>query len=147
MILDPAMVWLLDGNLLTALAISSHVHHARAVAWFYAQPRRFATCSVTEGTLLRLHMMSALDTSAAAAWATLGQLRQMQGHEFWLDGFSYDEVSHRGLTGHRQVTDAWLAELARQRGERLATLDGGLAAFHPDVADLIPIHDETPQAL
>jgi len=38
------MVWLLDGNLLIALAISSHVHHARAVAWFYAQPRRFATC-------------------------------------------------------------------------------------------------------
>lgn len=81
--------------------------------------------------------MSAVDTSATAAWATLGQLRQMQGHEFWLDGFSYEEVSHRGLTGHRQITDAWLAELARQRGGRLATLDSGLAAFHSDVADLI----------
>jgi toxin-antitoxin system PIN domain toxin len=131
------MVWLLDGNLLTALAISSHVHHDRALAWFYARPRRFATCSVTEGTLLRLHMMSAVDTSASAAWATLEQLRQMQGYEFWMDGFSYDEVSHRGLTGHRQITDAWLAELARQRGGRLATIDSGLAAFHPDVAEHI----------
>jgi toxin-antitoxin system PIN domain toxin len=131
------MVWLLDGNLLVALAISSHVHHAREQAWFYAEPRRFATCSVTEGTLLRLHMMSAADTSAAAAWATLAQLHQMQGHEFWRDGFSYDEVSHRGLTGHRQITDAWLSELARQRGGRLATLDDGLSAFHSDVADLI----------
>jgi len=131
------MVWLLDGNLLTALAISSHVHHLRAVAWFYAQPRRFETCAITEGTLLRLHMMSAHDTSAAAAWNTLRLLRQMQGHEFWLEGFSYDEVDHQGLIGHRQVTDAWLAELARQRLGRLATFDGGLAAFHPDVADLV----------
>lgn len=131
------MIWLLDGNLLVALAISSHAHHARAMTWFYGQPRRFATCAVTEGTLLRPHMMSAPDTSAAAAWATLEQLRQVQGHEFWLDGFSYEEVSHHGLTGHRQVTDSWLAELARQRGGRLATLDGGIAAFHPDVADLV----------
>ena len=138
------MVWLLDGNLLVALAIRSHVHHARALAWFYAQPRCFATCSVTEGTLLRLHMMSAADTSAAAAWSTLARLRQMQGHEFWQDGFSYHEVSHHGLTGHRQITDAWLAELARQRSGRLATLDAGLAALHPDVADLVPTQDEAP---
>jgi toxin-antitoxin system PIN domain toxin len=131
------MVWLLDGNLLIALAISSHEHHERALAWFYAQPRRFATCSVTEGTLLRLHMMSAVDSSAAAAWATLERLRHMQGYEFWQNGFSYQEVSHQGLTGHRQITDAWLAELARQRSGRLATLDSGLVARHPDVADLV----------
>lgn len=131
------MVWLLDGNLLTALALSSHTHHQRALAWFYEQPRRFATCAITEGTLLRLHMMFAPDTSAAAAWRTLGMLRQMHGHEFWVDGFSYDEVRHHGLTGHRQITDAWLAELARQRLGRLATLDSGLASFHSDIADLV----------
>ena len=132
------MVWLLDGNLLTALAISSHVHHARAVAWFYAQPRRFATCSVTEGTLLRMHMMSAADRSSAAAWSTLALLRQMVGHEFWDEGFSYEEVKPKGICGHRQVTDAWLAELARKRGGKLATLDAGLAQEHTDVAELIP---------
>ena len=116
------MTWLLDGNLLTALVISSHEHHDRAMAWFYAQPRRFATCT---------------DTSATAAWTTLGHLRQMQNHEFWQDGFSYFEVSHQELTGHRQVTDAWLAELARKHSARLATLDHGLAAVHPDVAELV----------
>lgn len=131
------MIWLLDGNLLTALVISSHEHHDLAMAWFYAQPRRFATCTVTEGTLLRLHMMFAPDTSASAAWTTLGHLRQMQNHEFWQDGFSYFEVSHQELTGHRQVTDAWLAELARKHSARLATLDHGLAAVHPDVAELV----------
>jgi toxin-antitoxin system PIN domain toxin len=132
------MVWLLDGNVLTALCIASHVHHARALGWFYTQPRDFATCAVTEGTLLRLHMMSAADSSAGAAWRTLALLRQMSGHAFWDEGFSYEEVTYAPLTGHRQVTDAWLAELARKRGGRLATLDYGLAAAHPDVADLLP---------
>jgi hypothetical protein len=132
------MIYLLDGTLLTALAIDSHVHHARAMAWFYAESRRFATCAVTEGTLLRVHMMSAPDASAAAAWATLSRLRQMQGHEFCDSGFSYSEVENAELTGHRQVTDAWLAELARRQGGRLATLDGALATLHRGVAEEIP---------
>jgi toxin-antitoxin system PIN domain toxin len=132
------MTWLLDGNVLTALAIDSHVHHARALAWFYAQPRQFATCAVTEGTLLRLHMQLAQDTSAASAWKTLALLHQMPLHEFWEEGFSYSVVPHQKLTNHRQVTDAWLAQLARSRGERLATLDVALVGKESDVAELIP---------
>lgn len=132
------MIWLLDGNVLTALSISSHVHHARALAWFQQMPRRFATCSVTEGTLLRMHLMSAADGSSSAAWSTLVLLRQMVGHEFWDEGFSYEEVNPKGVRGHRQVTDAWLAELARKRGGKLATLDAGLAQEHADVAEWIP---------
>lgn len=131
------MIWLLDGNVLTALTISSHVMHERAVAWFYAKSRGFATCAVTEGTLLRMHMMSAPDSSAEAAWRTLSLLRQMVGYHFWEEGFSYEEVPHRKLQGHRQVTDAWLAELARRRQGRLATLDQGLAQIHADAVDLI----------
>ena len=42
-------------------------------------------------------------------------------------------VPHGHLQGNAQVTDAWLAELARQRKGRLATLDSGLAALHGDV--------------
>ncbi|MDZ4287675.1 MAG: TA system VapC family ribonuclease toxin [Prosthecobacter sp.] len=132
------MAWLLDGNVLTALAIDTHVHHQRALTWFYATQRDFVTCAITEGTLLRMHMMSAADSSASAAWATLRLLRSMAGHEFWDDGCSYDGVSHQGLTGHRQVTDAWLAELARRRGGKLATMDKGLSTVHRDVADFVP---------
>lgn len=132
------MTWLLDGNVLTALCIESHQHHARALAWFQQVPRGFATCAVTEGTLLRMHMMTAPDSSSAAAWSTLAQLRQISGHDFWDDGFSYEEVKPKGICGHRQVTDAWLAQLARKRGGKLATLDAGLAQEHADVAELIP---------
>jgi predicted nucleic acid-binding protein len=39
--------------------------------------------------------------------------------------------------GHRQVTDAYLAELARLHSGRLATFDQGLAQSHADIADLI----------
>ncbi|HET9711362.1 MAG TPA: VapC toxin family PIN domain ribonuclease, partial [Pyrinomonadaceae bacterium] len=62
----------------------------------------------------------------------------MPDHVFWNDGFSYREVEFDNLVGSKQVTDAWLAELARRYRAQLATLDTGLVALHPDVAFLIP---------
>ena len=44
-----------------------------------------------------------------------------------------------GIVGHRQVTDAYLAHLARSYSARLATVDQALAKLHADVADLIPV--------
>jgi uncharacterized protein len=38
------------------------------------------------------------------------------------------------VLGHRQVTDAYLAALARHHHGKLATFDKGLAALHSDVA-------------
>jgi hypothetical protein len=52
--------------------------------------------------------------------------------------FSYLNVPHRLLQGASQVTDAWLAELARQRKGKLATFDQALVALHRDVAELVP---------
>ena len=62
----------------------------------------------------------------------------MASHEFWDAGFGYREVKHDVLTGPGQVTDAWLAELARRRGGKLATVDGALVTLHPDGAVLVP---------
>jgi hypothetical protein len=58
-------MWLLDGNLLVALAIDSHEFHDRTQRWFDSETGPFATCAITEGTLLRVHMMVAQDTSAS----------------------------------------------------------------------------------
>ena len=133
------MTWLLDGNLLVALAIDSPVHHERARLWFDAMSEPFATCAVTEGTLLRLHMRFAVDKSATGAWAELGAIHAMANHEFWDEGFGYREEGRDALTGPAQVTDAWLAELVRRRGGKLATVDGGLVkTLHPGVAVLVP---------
>jgi hypothetical protein len=65
-------------------------------------------------------------------------LVQHDRHDFWSDDVSYLDVRLEGVVGHRQVTDAYLAGLARGRGGRLATFDGGLAALHPDVAVRVP---------
>ena len=128
------MTWLLDGNALVALLMGTHVHHGAAREWFASHSDPFATCCVTQGTLLRLHMQFASDHSAAAAWSTLKQVETHARHQFWEDAFSYVGVPHRHLQGAKQVTDAWLAELTRRRGGRLLTFDGGLALLHGDVA-------------
>lgn len=64
------MSWLVDGNGIIALVIASHPHHARAKAWFEALTDAFHTCSVTEGTFLRLHMMLATDKPICLTSAT-----------------------------------------------------------------------------
>jgi predicted nucleic acid-binding protein len=132
------MIWLLDGNVLAALAVTTHEHHRRAHHWF-GGGKSFATCTITQGTLLRVHMLMAQDQSAISAWSVLNEIELMPGHEFWDEGFSYSEVAHRFLQGPKQVTDAWLAQLARKRSGRLATLDGSLAILHKDVAFLLPV--------
>ena len=133
------MTWLLDGNVLAALLIDTHVHHASCRAWFESHGDHFATCAMTQGTLLRVHMIMARDNRAAAAWQTLRAVEAHERHVFWNDGFSFSAVPHGRLQGSKQVTDAWLAELARHRKGKLATLDSALAALHADVAMLVPV--------
>jgi toxin-antitoxin system PIN domain toxin len=132
------MTWLLDGNLLVALRIDTHVRHEAAQRWFSrSRHDRFATCPVTQGTLLRVHMRLALDGSAGAAWEALQEISEHPRHEFWADNFSYLDVPYPLLQGPSQVTDAWLAELARRRKGKLATFDQALVALHRDIAVLV----------
>ena len=97
------MTVLLDANVLMALLIDDHVHHQAAENWFAGMTRGFATCPITQRSLMRL------------------LIREGQ--------------SAQGIVGHRQVTDAHLAQLARAHGSRLATFDQALAKLHHDVAE------------
>ena len=132
------MTRLLDGNVLVALVLDSHVHHRRARRWFERSRFRFATTLLTEGTLLRVHLSLALDPSAEAAWATLARLRAHPRHQFWEDSVPWARIPHLGLQGAKQVTDARLAELARRHRGRVATFDAGFHAFQPDATELLP---------
>jgi uncharacterized protein len=126
---------LLDGNVLIALAVADHVHHSVARAWWLEAPDRFATIPMTQGTLLRFLLREGLSVSTALG--VLDRLTRSEHHEFWPDDAPFSRRALRGVVGHRQVTDAYLAELARRHRGRLVTLDAGLAAVHPDVAELL----------
>jgi toxin-antitoxin system PIN domain toxin len=130
---DKAPACLLDGNVLVALMSADHVHHAAAVRWFTSTTAPFATCPITQGMLLRM-LMRLADLNVDAALAVLAQVEAHPRHRFWPDVLSYGDVSWRGVMGHRQVTDAYLAALARRHRGKLATFDRGLAVLHADVA-------------
>jgi uncharacterized protein len=83
-------------------------------------------------------MTLAFDETAAAAWQALSEVVSHNRHVLWLDNFSYLDVSSDLLQGPKQVTDAWLAELARRNQGKVATLDEALAALHSDVVELVP---------
>jgi toxin-antitoxin system PIN domain toxin len=123
---------LLDGNVLLALAIRSHEFHEAAHRWF-AEGRQFATCPSTQGTLLRLHPRLSGEPQLTVAWRSLETFVTHPQHAFWADEVSYFDVSHRGLQGGAQVTDAYLAALARHRHGKVATFDKAFSLLHPDV--------------
>jgi toxin-antitoxin system PIN domain toxin len=126
-------VTLLDGNVLVALVDEAHVHHGQARSWFSQLQGSFATCPITQGTLLRL-LLRVSGQDATQAMAVLTALTRHHRHVFWTDALPYGQIEWRGILGHRQVTDAYLAALARHHGGRLASFDRGLVALHPDVA-------------
>ena len=132
-------VHLLDGNVLVALADAAHVHHESASGWFAARSTPFATCPITQGTLLRMLLMHQAVNTPATAVQILARFTAHPRHRFWADDLGYADISWRGVLGHRQVTDAYLAALARHKKGRLITFDRGLAALHEDIAELVPV--------
>ncbi len=130
------MTALLDANVLIALLVDDHVHHPAAENWFVNLSGNFATCPITQGSFMRLLIREG--QSAATAQAVLNGATADPRHEFWPDDVAYADVPIQGIIGHRQVTDAYLAELARARGSRLATFDLAMAKLHNDVVDLVP---------
>ena len=123
-------------NLLIALVVDDHVHHEPAERWSTGRDAPFATCPITQGGLVRFLVREGATGEEARGF--LLQVLADGRHRFWPDDLGYGDVELGAVHGHRQVTDAYLAGLTRRHGGRLATLDRGLAAVHPDVADLVP---------
>ena len=132
------MTFLLDLNLLLALAWPSHVHHDLAHGWFEGEGSpRWATCPLTQLGFIRLSSNPLFTTDAVtpdAALEMLGTMTAGDEHEFWPDdmdcvvsGFS---VGLR-IAGHRHVSDAYLFSLARARSGCLATLDRRIRRLLP----------------
>lgn len=132
--------YLLDTNLLLALAWPNHVHHAPAHAWMLKViDRRWATCPLTEAGFLRLSCnpkVVGVTVYPSQALEILERNTRLAQHEFWPDGLSVVEalVPFSGrVVGHQQVTDAYLLGLAiRQKEGVLATFDQRMTALLPE---------------
>jgi toxin-antitoxin system PIN domain toxin len=127
--------FLLDANVLIALTVAEHVHHERASAWF-AGVEQAAVCPIVEGALLRF--LVRLGVPPNSVRAMLLALHDDPRIELWAESLSYAEVELGHVIGHRQVTDAYLAALARHHRGRLATLDEALHAALPESTLLVP---------
>jgi toxin-antitoxin system PIN domain toxin len=126
--------FLLDINVLIALAWPNHVHHREAQIWFEKRgASRFRTCPITQSGFVRISSNPAFSPQAVTpgeALALLDHIKRLPGHAFWPDDISLtDALAGKTLTGHRQVTDTSLLALATAHGGVLASLDRAIAIF------------------
>lgn len=137
--------FLLDANVLIALAWPEHAAHGRVGAWFARHSRAgWATCPFTEAALVRILSNPAFSPNAlspANALIVLKRNVDLASHRFWSDAIPLVEAMDllsRRLTGHQQVTDAYLIALAMHNAGKLATLDAKLVQLGPtDSIELI----------
>ena len=127
---------LLDANVLIALVVAEHVHRDASAQWLAESQADFATCPITQATLVRFLLRSG--QPAGSARDVVRAVGASELHNFWPDDVSFADVEVKGIVGRRQVTDAYLAQLSRKDNGQLETLDTGLAHLHKDVAILIP---------
>lgn len=121
---------LLDVNVLIALAHRSHVHHARALAWY--QTTRGAgdglcTCAITELGFVRVAVQTGLQPDVTSARKAIEQLKKSSRVPLELLA---DDLGVNRLPGFvrtpSKLTDGHLLELARRHQAQFVTLDTGI---------------------
>ena len=125
--------FLLDVNVLIALADPQHEFHTRAQTWFRQEKTRsWATCPFTEAGLVRVmsnpsYQDPSLDLGDVLA--VLAALRELSGHQFWPIDFGLAEAVEPfadRFFGHQQVGDVFLIALAVRKRGKLVTFDRGI---------------------
>lgn len=129
---------LLDVNVLVALFWEGHNDHASAQQWFKENERRgWATCPITQAAFVRIVSNPSFSEEAVSpveAVALLEEALDRSTHEFWPDHLSFAEAAaylRPDLSGHKQITDAYLLGLAIHHQAKLATFDKPLASLLP----------------
>lgn len=141
------MSFLLDVNVLIALAWPRHVHHLPATAWFVdTHDQGWATTPVTETGFIRVSSNPRVfpnGVTPGQAAGLLAAMREVPGHEFWADTTSLaDTVEEMSayVHGFSAVTDAHLAFLCARNEGTLVTFDRGAAKLARELrADTVVI--------
>lgn len=124
-------MYLLDINVLIALAWDDHEHHVRAHVWFgRLASESFATCNVTQSGFVRLSLNPKVvhcQIGMADVFEKLKSFTQHPNHSFCEDGALQTELPQwQRVTGHTQVTDTNLLLIAHRHGRKFVTLDDGI---------------------
>jgi predicted nucleic acid-binding protein len=81
--------------------------------------------------------------SVSDARELLLDFTKWQGHTFWPTTISYFEATapfERRLRGPKQITDAYLLDIAKCHGGKLATLDKAIKSLAgPEYADIVEL--------
>ncbi|HEV3037135.1 MAG TPA: TA system VapC family ribonuclease toxin [Candidatus Angelobacter sp.] len=124
------MAFLLDVNVLVALLWTTHEDHLRVQQWFVRNsPKGWATCAFTQAAFVRISANPAIFPNAVRPSEAIEMLNKdllHPSHQFWKDEISFAEAVkpfRERLSGHRQVTDAYLLGLAIHMKGKLATMD------------------------
>ncbi|MFY9680832.1 MAG: TA system VapC family ribonuclease toxin [Candidatus Sulfotelmatobacter sp.] len=130
--------YLLDVNVLIALAWPEHRQHSLVRAWFGKnRAKGWATCPLVQAGFVRILSNPAFSSHSVAIPEAVEALRVSLGddaHQFWPDSISFPDAVGllRGrISGHQQVTDAYLVALAIRHRGKLATLDRGIVQLSP----------------
>jgi hypothetical protein len=120
--------YLLDVNLLIALADPMHIHHPSAHRWFAEKGHAaWATCPITENGFIRVASHPNYPNRPGEAAAVIAVLRQLcgpPGRRFWAEEISILQIlKPDAIVTHAQITDVYLLGLAVQKKGKLATLD------------------------
>lgn len=134
------MSYLLDVNVLLALAWPNHVHHAAARTWFASSHTDgWLTCGVTESGFIRVSSNVRATPDARTpgeAALLLHRICSLTGHEFVSDSMSLADAHQAlGEMAHSSsdVTDAHLILIARNARANFVTFDrraAEIAAAH-----------------
>lgn len=116
--------YLLDVNVLLALFDPSHLNHDEAHVW-WSQTGKWASCPITENGFARVisnPRYPKVETTATAAFKQLHEFAHSSDHQFWEDSISLRAQPLPAL-GAQQITDYYLAALAKIQNSKLATFD------------------------
>ena len=131
--------YLLDVNVMVALIWPSHEAHGHVQIWFRLNSTAgWATCPITQAGFVRIVSNPAFSRDAVPPQEAITLLEnnlKHPHHHFWADDVGFSKAAQpffEQLTGHKQVTDAYLLGLASHKKARLVSLDRAILHLLPE---------------
>jgi hypothetical protein len=123
----PKLKYLLDVNVLIALAEPEHVHHRTVMKWFNTPGLDWGLCAFSEAGFLRVTMNPKTGSHTIVESAkVLADLTNHRGYRLWPISAGWAALAapfQERVFGHQQITDAYLLGLAVKENGVLVTTD------------------------